>query len=334
MNAENTQRAAYLIPDQSTPVFEHFQPYLTPGGDAGWKDWELVLNPQGGRFDALVVSQSMQPLDRTYRLEVPPTRTLLMIKEPPGLLCLPDSYTDQFYSVVSQQRGVKCARPICAHSAHHWFLERPFLKITDVSDIAKTGLMSMVISSKQDTPGHRKRWRFANILRDHFGERLDWFGRGVQELQSKKDGVEPYRYHIVLENCAVPHYWTEKIADAFVGNSFPFYWGDPRIAADFPADALLRIDPDRPDECIAAIESAIEQDLYSQRQEALAEARRRLVAEHHPYEVYRRIWNSTPASAPSQVEIVPYSEFSYSATQQIRFRWRNLKRRLFSGHQN
>lgn len=319
IEATSSKKAAFIATDQVLDHFAQYFPLICPGGRPVWKEWEFVTNPTEGRFDALVVFQSVQPIDREYRLEVPRTKTLLAVLEPPEILTLSDGFTNQFHSVLSQSNHIKCRNPIVSHSGHHWFIERPYDQILDCSDIEKTKLISMVISSKQDTEGHRKRWRLAQALKEHFGDRIDWFGRGVQELKYKREGVLPYQYHIVLENSSVPHYWTEKIADAYVANSFPFYWGDPKVAEHFPSDSFVSIDIEHPDQCIEVIESAIEQDFARTHQDAMQEARKRLIEQHHPHETYRNIWNSTPASKHSLVTIQPHSEFLFSLRQKLRF---------------
>jgi len=319
-NPESARKqAAFLCSDETLQHFEKYIPLITPNGRPEWKEWEFVINPAQGTFDALVVFQSVDPLERTYRLIVPPPKSLLAVLEPPEVLTLADGFTRQFHSVLSQSPHIKCTNHLYTHSAHHWFLERPFDKVLDGSEIDKQKLLSMVISYQQDTEGHRKRWQLATRLKEHFGDQIDWYGRGVQELELKRDGILPYRYHIVLENSAVPHYWTEKIADAFVGNAFPFYWGAPNIADYFPAESFIPIDIDDPDRCIAQIESAIDQNVAETRQSALREARRLLLEDYHPYEMYRRIWNSTPSSPARPVTIAAHSEFPFSLTQKLRF---------------
>jgi hypothetical protein len=321
------KKAAFIATDQILEHFDTYFPLICPDGCPRWKEWEFVTNPTEGQFDAMGAFQSVEPLNREYRLQVPPTKTLLTVMEPPEILTFPDGFTNQFHSVLSQSRHIKCRNPMVSHSGHHWFIERAYNQILDCSDIEKTKLLSMVISSKQDTEGHRKRWKLAQALKEHFGDCIDWFGRGVQELKYKRDGVLPYQYHIVLENSSVPHYWTEKIADAFVSNSFPFYWGDPKIAEHFPAEAMVSIDIDHPDRCIAAIESAIDQHFANTHQTAMLAARTRLLQDHHRHETYRKIWNAAPESPPALVTIQPHSEFLFSVRQKLRF----YQQKLFTG---
>lgn len=192
-NSTPQKKAALLLPKEYAKSYLHWKDILTPNCNFCWKEWQYVINPTNGVFDAIVVLQSVRPLDQAITLTAPPTNTLMVVVEPPDILTLPDAYTKQFHTVLSQCPSMRCPNPLFAHSAHRWYVERPFAKILDTSDIEKTKMMSMIISSKKDTSGHRKRWQLACSLKEHFGSRLDWFGRGVQELKQKKEGVIPYR---------------------------------------------------------------------------------------------------------------------------------------------
>ena len=38
-----------------------------------------------------------------------------------------------------------------------------------------------------------------------------------KSIENKKDAIDPYAYSIALENKAMNNYWTEKIADVYLG---------------------------------------------------------------------------------------------------------------------
>ena len=96
----------------------------------------------------------------------------------------------------------------------------------------------------------------------HFGSRLSRYGRGFKPIPDKAEAILPYRYHITLENSSVKDYWTEKLADAYLGGAYPLYWGCPNLADYFPSDAFTMIDIDDPDTAIATIEKAIDNDYF------------------------------------------------------------------------
>lgn len=297
-------------------MWDYFRPYTTPGGDDVWRGMELVLNPREGEFDGILVHQSMAILDREYRLQVPRGRTLLSVVEPPDLLWLPEGYTRQFGLVHTPDRRTK-GRVRLGAGQHRWFMEVPYEEALNFRPDKEADL-SAVVSSRQSTEGHRQRWELMQQMAAHFGDRLAWFGRGVRELGAyKRAGLERYRYHLVLENGRWPHYWTEKLSDAYVANCFPFYAGAPDAAAYFPEESFCAIDPTQPEQVVEHIERAIREGWWSQRQGALAEARRLVLEDYHPYEQYRRLLRELPAGPREEVVIRPHDQFPHSLRQRI-----------------
>lgn len=93
----------------------------------------------------------------------------------------------------------------------------------------KTKLLSVIISDKSFTEGHLKRHDFLQAIKKHFGDQLDIFGRGFNYVNDKWDAIADYKYHVAIENSQYPHYWTEKLADAFLGWSHIRFIMDVRM---------------------------------------------------------------------------------------------------------
>jgi hypothetical protein len=51
--------------------------------------------------------------------------------------------------------------------------------------------------------------------------------------------LQSYKFDITFENESYPGYTTEKLAEAFAGNTVPIYWGNPKIERDFNTDAFV-----------------------------------------------------------------------------------------------
>jgi len=81
--------------------------------------------------------------------------------------------------------------------------------------------------------------RLRNDLFDKLNayKRVDSGGRFKNNLghriSDKHDFLRQYKFTIAYENCSYPGYVTEKIADAFVADSIPIYWGNPLVDRDF-----------------------------------------------------------------------------------------------------
>ncbi len=211
------------------------------------------------------------PLNGRTESIAPKGQTLLVELDPPDIVRLPRAFTRKFSGRLP-------------FPGLNWYVEMKWQEALEREHWPKSKMISAVISSKQNTSGHRRRFKLMTALKAHFGDRLDWFGHGVRELgKSKVNGLIDYRYHIVLENGSHPHYWTEKLADAFVTNCFPFYWGAPNISEYFDPNSMQTIDIDDPAGTIRTIEYAIAADEYGRAQAALASSRRRVLVDYHPY---------------------------------------------------
>lgn len=332
MKTDPLRRIALLMPAETAEVREYFRPYFTAGRDYRWGEAEFIVNPDGGSFDAVVAVQNVLPLSREYRLISPPTRTLLAILEPPDLCFMPDGFTRQFHGVVCQDTRVQCRRRFLGYPGHQWFVEIPISNAVDRPITGKSKLLSAVVSAKSDTVGHRRRLRCMQTLKDHFGERLDWFGRGVREIGARKlDGLADYRYHLVFENGVWRDYWTEKLADAYMANCLPIYAGAPNLADYFDAASFVSIDVDDPTSAIARIEEAIRADLWSKAQSLLSTARTQLTTKYHQLATWLRLLGELPASRPREIVLQPHTAFHFTLMGRLRHRlWRFQNRRALS----
>ena len=98
-------------------------------------------------------------------------------------------------------------------------------------------------------------------LKKHYGDKLDLFGWGFNNFENKWDVIAPYKYHIAIENCSLPYYWTEKLADSFLGNAFPFYYGATNVDEYFDNNAFRIINIHDAEGAIKIIDQAIEENL-------------------------------------------------------------------------
>jgi len=101
----------------------------------------------------------------------------------------------------------------------------------------KSKLVSTIASAKAFLPGHVKRLEFVRSIQ----HKVDWFGRGVNELPSKLDGLRDYMFSVAIENHnTITNYGiTEKIVDCFLTGTVPIYHGCPHIADFFDKRGIL-----------------------------------------------------------------------------------------------
>lgn len=117
---------------------------------------------------------------------------------------------------------------------------------------------SIIMSSKNMVIGHKRRVNFLDRLKKKFSDQIDIYGFGYNPIKNKRDAIDPYHYSIALENSRINNWWTEKIADVFLGYSCPIYYGCENINDFFDKGALVNIDIEEENQALDIIEKAIE----------------------------------------------------------------------------
>lgn len=234
-------------------------------------------------------------------LACPKEQTILITAEPSTVKVYGRGFLRQFGWVITSQEPwvIRHPRAIYAHPGMVWFYEGTYDQIAANPPRDKTRLISTVCCSKRMRHTlHRRRWEFTRQLQALLPE-LEVYGHGVRPIERKNMALDPYRYHIAIENHVCLHGWTEKLADAFLGMCLPFYFGAPNAAEYFPEDSFIPIDLRDPAGAAARIRQAIQDNEYQKRLPAIQEARRRVLEQHSPLvQLTRLIEERSPATAP------------------------------------
>lgn len=157
----------------------------------------------------------------------------------------------------------------------------------------KINRISVITSNNSHLSGHKKRLDFIDKLRMHpVSQHIDFYGGGHRPVLDKLDGLLQYKYHLVLENCSIPNFWSEKIADPFLAFCFPIYYGCPNINDYFPNKSLLVVDIDDFDATVQTLEFAIASDLYSERRQHIIEARELVLTKYNIFQLMADICTS------------------------------------------
>jgi hypothetical protein len=100
----------------------------------------------------------------------------------------------------------------------------------------KNKLISFISSTKNfGAPGHKLR----DDVRKSVDNKVDSYGKGHNDIDSKLDGLKDYMFSIVIENSKFDYYFTEKIIDCFTTGTIPIYWGCPSIDKFFNKEGLF-----------------------------------------------------------------------------------------------
>jgi hypothetical protein len=99
----------------------------------------------------------------------------------------------------------------------------------------KSNLVNILLSSKQNTEGHKLRHEILNKFPN-----LDSFGSGVgKPFEYKEEVLAPYMFSIVVENSKLDDYFTEKILDCFALGTIPVYWGTNNMDRYFDTAGII-----------------------------------------------------------------------------------------------
>ena len=146
--------------------------------------------------------------------------------------------------------------------------------------------MSVICSNKKNTENHGLRVEFLKILKDHFKDNLQWFGNGFNEIENKFEVISNSKYHIVLENDSKYNLISEKLYDAYLGLSFPIYYGAPNINDYFDKNSLKTVNINDVSGSIATIENVIKNNLYENNLNLLTYEKEKVL---NDYNLYNRI---------------------------------------------
>ncbi|MHA1523090.1 MAG: glycosyltransferase family 10 domain-containing protein [Alphaproteobacteria bacterium] len=273
-----------------------------PGGSSGV---EFTLDPAATGYDWLVVydefpklppgpARPSNPTRHQEQLCCPRDNTILVTSEPSTIKIYGKRYLAQFGHVLTAMEPWSVGHhpgAIYAQSSLVWFYgwqsDAQFKNASSFDQLAnagwpdKTAVISTVCSSKQQRHTlHFQRYAFTQALKAHLPD-LQVFGHGHNLIADKARALDPFKYHVAIENHLAPHHWTEKLADAFLGYCLPLYFGAPRACDYFPKDALITLDLTRPEWSIARIKNAIANDEFAARKSAIEEARARVIHEHN-----------------------------------------------------
>ena len=228
---------------------------------------------------------------RKYNFECYDKHLWLIIQEPP---------IDVFESlhkggtlssrVLTSDATLSDKRYFQSQPAVPWHVNKTFDDLIHIKKCKKNKQLSTILSSKCIFEGHKKRLEFINFLRGELD--FDLFGKGINFISDKWDGLSDYRYSIALENYSGKNYWTEKIGDCFLSYTVPIYFGCENLSSFFPKDSFIQIDIENPYQSLDIIGHTISQDDYEKRFPSLVEARNLLLYKYQFFPYFAQLFSS------------------------------------------
>lgn len=155
----------------------------------------------------------------------------------------------------------------------------------------KKNRISLILSNKDFSDGHKKRIEFVEKLSKlPISKFIDIFGHGYNDIPDKWDALAPYKYHIVLENSVQPDYWSEKLADAFLGFCLPVYYGCPNINDYFNEDSLLTIDINNITSSVQILQYLLDhEECYEQKKQKINVSREKILNEYNIFNLMKNM---------------------------------------------
>jgi len=254
----------------------------TPESSGIWKDCEFIINKSAEECDAWVVYDGILQEESVICSK---ENLIFITAEPETVRNYHHEFLNQFNTIITSNRQIKHKNIVYTQQALPWMVGRrvknevnisfskDYDELKSINFYNKTKLISVISSNKVFTEGHRRRLDFVKALKEHFGDKIDVFGRGICDIEDKWDAIAPYKYHIALENSSIDDYWTEKLADCYLGGAYPFYYGCPNLSKYFSEESFASIDVNDSESSIKIIEAAIANNLYEKSIDKILESK-------------------------------------------------------------
>lgn len=281
-----------------------------PDSQPIWGQTEFAIGDEpfhtGGAEDWLVVYETVPTHWATSHDR---SRTILFCGEPPTIKDYSPAYLAQFGTVVTTDNTTAHPNAVVSQVALPWHVGidmrsdriSPRLEYNDFLEVPKkTKLCSVITSNKTMTREHRARLAFVERLQREFNGLIDFYGRGINEIDDKDQALAEYRFHIALENSRASHYFTEKLSDPILRGCYPMYFGAPNLADYIGAGAFTEIDVRDVDQAISIIRNVLNSDLDDRHAEAVGAARQKIMEECNIFAVIDRLVHTIdlPRAAP------------------------------------
>ncbi len=158
----------------------------------------------------------------------------------------------------------------------------------------KSKKIALISSDKKLMPGHIQRVAFLDALKAKFSNQVDFFGQGIHPIDDKADAILPYQFTICIENSFINNYWTEKIADSFLGFSIPIYSGCMNITDYFDVNSFIKIDAFKINKSIEIIDDVLlnSDKIYNQKLKYLIESRNDILKKYNIYPMLSQFYDA------------------------------------------
>jgi len=244
----------------------------TPQNEGIWGNVKFTLNDVT-EFDYLVV---LNFVPKNISIKVNPNNVWALMQEPFSVERFPwvEEGHERFGRVFTHHIFKRDSEKYTGtQTCLPWHINKSYDELVGLGVPHKFKQISWVSSNKMFLPGHKKRMDFYHSISTDRNFDIDYFGRGINEVEDKYQALGPYKYSLAIENSRSEHYWTEKIADCFLSYTLPIYYGCTNLGDYFPSKSFVEIDINDYQKSCRIIEGILKDDSWQDRIEAIKEAR-------------------------------------------------------------
>jgi len=256
-----------------------------PNNEPKWNNCYFITNPNETNYDWFVCRNDIPYIYKNkINLNCNLNKTILFTTEPSSITRYGKKFAQQFgYLLTSQEKNIlPHINAIRSPTGNVWHYGKSYDKIINQKPIHKNKRLSTVCSTKQMKHTiHANRLKFTNKLKGDISI-LDLYGKGHNYIEKKYQAIDPYEFHLAIENYSAPHHFTEKLTDAFLGYSVPIYYGCSNVYDYFPEESIILIDIYDYKASLKKIQSIINnKNEYNKRFDAIVEARNRVLKKYN-----------------------------------------------------
>ena len=274
----------------------------TPGQNGIWDGIQFTVDSTED-CDFLVMLNNSMETDTQVRC---PKENIWALMQEPYMKGHSDWMIEKhefFSKVFTHHIPVNDRKYIPSPPAIPWFVNRTFDELISAEVPVKSKKLSTIVGDAMDVPGHIKRRKFMQYIQNDQSLELDSYGKKINFIEDKWDGLAPYRYSLAIENTSGPDYWTEKIADCFLSWTVPIYYGCTNLEDYFPEESFIRIDIGQPEESLAKIRRIINEDNWERYIPALEEARNLVLNRYQLFPFLSEMIHSHPGGRSEKVSV-------------------------------
>lgn len=284
----------------------------TPNSKGIWNGCQFYVDQDIEDCDYLVVYEGVLETEKAL---CAPENTILITAEPFSEH-YPSKFLAQFKTIVTFHRNIKHPNVIFSQPGLPWHVGRRVIngknvgfskgynELKAIKHFKKDKLIAVISSDKAFYPGHVKRLKFVRKLAKQERFDIDIFGRGINDIEDKWDAIARYKYHVAIENSTYPDYFTEKLTDAFLGGSYPFYYGCTNIFDYFQKGSLAVIDIINFERAIEIIDNAMRNEFYEKSIEKIQAARDLVLDKYNIFSLITNLINSAQSKENKDRELV------------------------------